>query len=55
MIRDDCPIDSLRRFKDDAKEVRAGMECGVRLEGFDDLKVGDVMEAFEIVQIARTL
>ena len=55
VIRDDCSIDSLRRFKDDAKEVRAGMECGVRLERFDDLKVGDVMEAFEIVQIARTL
>jgi translation initiation factor IF-2 len=55
VIRDDCRIDSLRRFKDDIKEVRAGMECGLRLERFDDVKQGDVMEAYEIVQIARTL
>ncbi|MGD2109701.1 MAG: translation initiation factor IF-2, partial [Phycisphaerae bacterium] len=55
LVRDRCKIASLRRFKDDVKEVRAGLECGIRLEGFDDLHVGDVVESFEIVQIARTL
>ena len=46
---------SLRRFKDDVKEVRAGMECGIKLEGFDDVHVGDVIETFEIIHKARTL
>jgi translation initiation factor IF-2 len=55
VIRDSCRIESLKRFKDDVKEVRHGMECGVRLEGFEDLKVGDSLEAFEIVRKARTL
>ena len=48
-------IASLRRFKDDAKEVRAGMECGIRIEGFDDVKPGDIIEAYEVVEKARTL
>jgi len=55
VVRDDCKIASLRRFKDDVKEVRAGMECGIRLDGFDDIKVGDTIELFEIVKVARTL
>lgn len=55
IIRDDSVIGSLRRFKDDVKEVRAGMECGIRLERFDDLKQGDVIEALEVVEVARTL
>ena len=55
VIRDNCQIASLRRFKEDAKEVRAGMECGIRLEGFDDLKQGDRIETYEIVKTARTL
>jgi translation initiation factor IF-2 len=55
VIRDKCKIDSLKRFKDDVKEVRQGMECGIRLEGFDDLKEGDIIEAFEIIEIAQTL
>src|SRR4029078_6235822 len=41
-------LESLKRFKDDAKEVREGFECGMKLTGFDDLKVGDVIEAFKI-------
>ncbi|MCL2330140.1 MAG: translation initiation factor IF-2 [Phycisphaerae bacterium] len=49
------PIGSLKRFKDDAREVRAGMECGIRVEGFDDLKPGDVIEAYEVIEEARTL
>ena len=55
LIRDGAKIASLRRFKDDAKEVRSGMECGIRLERFDDIKAGDVIEAYEIIKIARTL
>ena len=48
-------IASLRRFKDDAREVRAGMECGIRVENFDDVKPGDVIEAYELVETARSL
>ncbi|MEE9296876.1 MAG: translation initiation factor IF-2 [Phycisphaerae bacterium] len=55
VVRDRSKIGSLRRFKDDVKEVRAGMECGIRIEGFDDVKPQDVIEAYEIVKLARTL
>ncbi len=48
-------IGSLRREKDDAKEVKDGFECGIRLEGYDDVKEGDVIEAFTVEQVARTL
>jgi translation initiation factor IF-2 len=48
-------LDSLKRFKDDAKEVREGFECGMKLAGFDDVKVGDVIEAFKIEKRMRTL
>ncbi len=49
------PLDSLRREKDDVKEVPRGMECGVKLSGFNDIKAGDVLEAFKIEEVARTL
>jgi translation initiation factor IF-2 len=55
VVRDKCRFGSLRRFKDDAREVRAGFECGIKLEGFDDVHVGDTIETFEIIQKARTL
>ncbi len=55
VVREGCRLESLRHFKDDAREVRAGLECGIRLDGFDDVKPGDVIEAYEIIQIARTL
>ena len=55
LVRDNCKFDSIRRFKDSVKEVRNGMECGVRLEGFDDIKIGDVIETYEIIKVARTL
>ncbi len=55
VVRDDSPIASLRRVKDDVREVRAGLECGLKIEGFDDIHVGDVIEAFEVVEVARTL
>jgi translation initiation factor IF-2 len=48
-------IGSLRREKDDAKEVREGMECGIRLEGFNDVKEGDLFEAYRIEEVRRTL
>lgn len=55
VVREGCKFASLRRFKDDVKEVRAGLECGIRLERFDDTHVGDIIEAYEIVKVARTL
>jgi translation initiation factor IF-2 len=48
-------IASLRREKDDIREAREGFECGIRIEGYDDVKVGDVIETFQIEKIARTL
>jgi translation initiation factor IF-2 len=49
------PIESLRHFKDDVREVRQGMECGVRVANFDDYKVGDVLESFQVEEQADTL
>ncbi len=48
-------MSSLRRFKDDAREVQAGFECGIGLESFNDVKVGDVIEVYEFKEIAPTL
>ncbi len=48
-------ISSLRRFKDDVREVQQGYECGIGIENYNDLKVGDIIEAFEIEEIAPTL
>lgn len=48
-------IDSLKRFKDDAKEVRAGLECGLSLKNYNEIQVGDVLEVFEVQEVARTL
>jgi translation initiation factor IF-2 len=48
-------LDSLKRFKDDAKEVRAGFECGLTLKNFNDIKEGDHLEVFEVQEVARTL
>jgi len=45
-------ISSLRRFKDDVSEVKNGMECGIALENYNDLKVGDVIEAFVLEKVA---
>ena len=46
---------SLKRFKDDVKEVAAGMECGLTIKNYNDVKVEDVIEAYEIEEIKRTL
>jgi translation initiation factor IF-2 len=48
-------IGSLKRFKDDVREVREGYECGINVEGFNDVKVGDVIEAYKIEEVQRTL
>ena len=60
LLRDDVVVhsgelDSLKRFKDDAKEVKAGFECGLSLKGYNDIEVGDLLEVFEVVEVARTL
>ena len=51
----DYALDSLKRHKDDVKEVPRGMECGIRLAGFNDLKQDDMLEAYRIEEVARTL
>jgi len=48
-------LESLKRHKDDVREVREGYECGMKIAGFDDVKVGDVIEAFRVDQVQRTL
>ena len=50
----DSSIAQLKRFKDDAREVSEGFECGILLEGFNDLKEGDILEAYETRQVERT-
>jgi translation initiation factor IF-2 len=54
-ILNDYALASLRREKDDVREVREGMECGIRLEGFNDIKEGDLLEAFRIEERKRSL
>lgn len=51
----DYGLDTLRRIKDDVKEVSRGLECGIKLSGFNDIKQDDVLEAYRIEQVARTL
>ncbi|HEV7929927.1 MAG TPA: translation initiation factor IF-2, partial [Nitrosospira sp.] len=48
-------LDSLKRFKDDVREVRAGFECGLSLKNFNDIQLGDHLETYEIVEVARSL
>jgi translation initiation factor IF-2 len=48
-------LDSLKRFKDDVREVKAGFECGLSLKNYNDIQVGDQLEVFEIEEVARTL
>jgi translation initiation factor IF-2 len=54
-IINDYEIASLKREKDDAKEVREGMECGIRLTGFNDIKDGDLLEAYRVKEVKRKL
>jgi translation initiation factor IF-2 len=48
-------LDSLKRMKDDVREVKEGFECGIKLKNYNDISVGDQLEFFEIKEIARTL
>ena len=51
----EASVESLRRFKEDVREVREGLECGIKIAGYDDIKVGDVIEAYRIEEVKRTL
>ena len=53
MVIHEGAISSLKRFKDDAKEVAQGYECGVGIDNYNDIKVGDVIECFHMVEIER--
>lgn len=55
VVKDNGLLDSLRHFKDDVKEVKNGLECGIRITDFNDLKPGDVIEAYERTEVAKTL
>jgi len=55
ILRDNCQIESLKHFKDDARQVRAGLECGIKIAGFDDVKKGDVFEVYEVVKVQRVI
>ncbi|MDO9159400.1 MAG: EF-Tu/IF-2/RF-3 family GTPase, partial [Burkholderiaceae bacterium] len=48
-------LDSLKRMKDDVREVREGFECGIKLKNYNDIKEGDQLEFFEVKEVARTL
>ena len=48
-------LKALKRFKEDASEVREGFECGIKIAGYDDIKVDDVIEAYRIEQVQRKL
>ena len=48
-------LESLKRFKDDVREVKEGFECGLTLAGYSDIREGDQLEAFEVKEVARTL
>jgi translation initiation factor IF-2 len=55
ILKDACSIESLKHFKDDVREVKAGLECGVKIAGFDDVKIEDVLDVYEVVEVARKL
>ena len=55
VIEKDRRLEQLKRFKDDAKEVRAGNECGMKIDGYDDIKVGDVLECYKTIKVQRGL
>ncbi|NOU01496.1 MAG: hypothetical protein HOO95_07990, partial [Gallionella sp.] len=51
----DGELDTLKRFKDDVKEVKNNFECGLSMKNYNDLEVGDKLEAYEIIEVARAL
>jgi translation initiation factor IF-2 len=55
VVENDRKLEQLKRVKDDAREVRAGLECGMKIVGYDDIKEGDVLECYKNVEVKRTL
>ena len=55
VVEKDRRLEQLKRFKDDAKEVRAGQECGMKIDGYDDIKEGDILECYKTREVARKL
>lgn len=55
VVENDRVLEQLKRFKDDAKEVRSGQECGMKIVGYDDIKEGDILECYRKVEVKRTL
>ncbi|MGN6369935.1 MAG: translation initiation factor IF-2 [Phycisphaerae bacterium] len=55
VVTENLTLESLKRLKDDVKEVRGGLECGLKIAGYDDIKVGDRLEAYKTIDVARTL
>src|SRR5262245_15967730 len=55
VVENDRKLEQLKRVKDDVKDVRAGMECGMKIAGYDDIKEGDVLECYKQVEVRRTL
>ena len=54
VVESDRKLDQLKRFKDDAKEVKSGQECGMNIDGYTDIKVGDVIECYKTLEVKRT-
>ena len=55
VVENDRKLEQLKRMKDDAKEVRAGLECGMKIAGYDDIKEGDILECYKNIEVKRTL
>jgi translation initiation factor IF-2 len=55
VVEHDRKLEQLKRFKDDAKEVRSGMECGMKIHAYDDIKEGDILECYKKIEVKRTL
>lgn len=55
VVKNECVIETLKHFKDDVREVKSGLECGIKIAGYDDIKIDDEFEAYEVVEVARTL
>ena len=55
VVENNRVLEQLKRFKDDAKEVRSGQECGMKIEGYDDIKPGDVLECYRMIEVSRKI
>jgi translation initiation factor IF-2 len=53
VIEKDRRLEQLKRFKDDAREVKANTECGMKIKGYDDIRVGDILECYKTVVVKR--